>query len=132
MPSATRNTNTNSGSEVSAPAKPNTCLNSSALRPRAAVNDSTTVAIRTSGATTARSSSIRIRNTTSSTTGMISRLSEDAARAVSSTIAVPPPTWASAPGTACTASRTRSTVSLAAWLSGGSASVPCRNASPPR
>ena len=43
------------------------------------MNDSTTVATSTSGATSARSSSIRMRNTTSSTTGMISRLSAVAA-----------------------------------------------------
>ena len=39
-------------------------------------------------------------------------------------MAVPPPTFASASGTWCTTSRTRSTVSLAAWLSGGALGVP--------
>jgi hypothetical protein len=44
----------------------------------------------------------------------------------SSAVAVTPPTRALPPGTACTADRTRSIVSYAAWLSGGAASVPSR------
>ena len=41
-------------------------------------------------------------------------------------VAVPPPTTALAPGTACIADRTRSMVSYAAWLSGAAVSVPSR------
>ncbi len=98
--------------------------------PSAAAYDSTTVAISTSGAVTARSSTARISSTTPSTSGMIARLSFPAARPASSTTAVLPPTLASAPGTACTAARTRSTVSLAAWLSGGSVRVARNSACP--
>ena len=71
MPSATRNTNTNSGIDTSAPANENRWRNASADRPSAVVKDSTTVPISTSGATTARSSSARMISTTSSTSGMI-------------------------------------------------------------
>ena len=110
MPSATRNTKTNSGNEVSAPPKPKTWSKTSALTPSAATNDSTTVAISISGATIARSSSARMRNTTTRTTGMIRFRSCAAARWTSRLIAVLPPTSASAPGTACTAARTRSIV----------------------
>ena len=44
--------------------------------------------------------------------------------------AVLPPTIASAPGTACTAVRTRPIVLNAAWLSGAEVSVPCSQAWP--
>ncbi len=71
MPRATRNTKTNSGNEVSAPPKPKTWSNTSALTPSAAANDSTTVAISMIGAISARSSSARMRNTTARMTGMI-------------------------------------------------------------
>ena len=71
MPSATRNTNTNSGNEVSAPPNPNTWLKKKALTPRAAAKDSTTVAVRISGATSARSSSARMMNTTTRMSGMM-------------------------------------------------------------
>ncbi len=54
---------------------------------------------------------------------MISRLSCVVALSMSSRAAVPPPTWASASGTACTASRTRSTVCFAASLSAGAVMV---------
>ena len=54
---------------------------------------------------------------------MISMLSWVVALSMSSRAAVPPPTWASASGTACTASRTRSTVCFAASLSAGSVMV---------
>ena len=43
-----------------------------------------------------------------------------------------PPTLASAPGTACAASRTWVTVLYAAWLSGGTDSVPCSSTRPSR
>ena len=43
-----------------------------------------------------------------------------------------PPTLASAPGIACTAARTRLTSAYAAWLSGGTASVPCISTRPSR
>src|SRR5437773_12438186 len=49
MPRATRNTNANSGKVVSAPPNPNTWLKKKALTPRAATNESTTVAVRISG-----------------------------------------------------------------------------------
>ena len=61
----------NSGTEVSAPANPNRCRNTSADRPSAAPKDSTTVPISTSGATIARSSRPRMIITTPSTSGMI-------------------------------------------------------------
>ena len=64
MPSATRNTNTNSGNEVSAPPKLNTWVKTKALTPSAAAKDSTTVTISTIGATIARSSRPRMMNTT--------------------------------------------------------------------
>src|SRR4029079_1393438 len=105
MPSATRNTNTNNGNDASAPANPNTYLNSSELMPRAAPKDSTTVATRISGAVTARSRTIRTSSTTSSTIGMITRLSRLDAFSTSSRNAVAPPTSASEPGSACTALR---------------------------
>ena len=126
MPSATRNTNTNSGNEVSAPPKSNTWSKNSALTPSAAANDSTTVAISMTGATSARSSSARMTNTTTRTIGMIRFRSCAAARWTSRLTAVLPPTSASAPGTACTAARTRSMVAYAAWLSGAEVSVPSR------
>ena len=71
MPRATRNTNTNSGIAVSAPAKPNTCRNTNADSPSAAPNDSTTVPMSRSAATTERSSNPRMIITTTSTSGMI-------------------------------------------------------------
>ena len=91
MSSATRNTKTNSGIPVSAPAKPNTCLKNSAEMPRAEANDSTTVAISTSGATIARSSRPRMRNTTPRISGMSRSRSWAAAVSTSLLIAVPPP-----------------------------------------
>ena len=67
----------------------------------------------------ARSSSTRMRSTTTSTIGMIrfrscvgGALHVQVDRGAAAD-------HASAPGTACTAARTRSTVSYAAWLSGG-------------
>ena len=57
-------------------------------------------------------------NTAIRTIGMISLLSAAEASCTSLLIAVLPPTSASAPGTACTASRTRSTVSNASVESG--------------
>ncbi|MNW56713.1 hypothetical protein D3C74_344460 [compost metagenome] len=96
---------------MSAPSNPNTYVNTSALTPRAAVNDSTTVATRMSGAVIARRSSARMTRTVSRMIGMMSMLSAAEARWTSSVIALAPPTRASASGTAWTASRTRSTVS---------------------
>src|SRR5690349_19683184 len=55
MPRATRNTNANNGNPGSEPAKSKTYSNSSAEMPSAALNDSTTVPSRLSGAATARS-----------------------------------------------------------------------------
>ena len=83
MPSATRNTKANSGNPGSDPAKPKTYSKSSAEMPSAAPNDSTTVAIRMSGASSARSRPMRISSTTSSTSGMITQLSRTEAILVS-------------------------------------------------
>ncbi len=91
--------------------------------PSAAANDRITVPMSSSGAIRARSSTQRISSTTTSTSGMISTLSCVVALSMSSRAAVPPPTRASASGTACTASRTRSTVCLAASLSAGAVMV---------
>ena len=70
MPRATRKTKTNKGTTVRA-LKPNTLSNTTALTPSAATNDSTTVAIRITGAKTALSSRPRMMNTTSRISGMI-------------------------------------------------------------
>ena len=78
------------------------------------------------GATSARSSSMRITNTTARMTGMIRLRSCAAARWTSRLTAVLPPTRASAPGTACTAARAASMVAYAAWLSGAEVSVASR------
>ena len=83
MPRATRKTKANSGNDASAPANPKTYSNNSTEMPIAAPNDSTTVAIRISGAVRARSSMTRISSTTSSTIGMITRLSRVEATLVS-------------------------------------------------
>src|SRR5260370_25308 len=71
MPRATRNTNARSGKFASAPAKSNTWWNTRLLTPRAAPNDSTTVAMSSSGATTARSTSAGMRKTMLSTPALI-------------------------------------------------------------
>ena len=101
---------TYSGNEVSAPPNPNTWLKKNALTPRAAANESTTVAIRISGATSARSSRARMTSTTARISGMTRLRSCASARCSSRVVAVVPPTTALAPGTACTADRTRSIV----------------------
>src|SRR5215467_11253348 len=132
MPRATRNTYTSSGKVVSAPPKPNTWSKKNALTPRAAANDSTTVAVRISGATSARSKIARMTSTTPRISGNSSLLSCAEARLTSRMTAVWPPTRAWPPGTACTLERTRSMVLYAAWLSGGLVSVPCRNTCPAR
>jgi len=85
MPRATRNTNANSGNPGSACAKPElfskiptrvkTSVKISVEIPRAAPNESTTVPIRISGASSDRSSRIRISSTTTRTIGMITLLS---------------------------------------------------------
>ena len=91
MPSATRNAYTSSGKVVSAPPKPKTWVKKKALTPSAAANDSTTVAVRISGATSARSRMAKITNTTARISGRTSVLSCAAARATSRLIAVSPP-----------------------------------------
>jgi hypothetical protein len=101
-------------------------VNSSELAPSAAVNESTTVASRITGATIARSNSARITTTTSSTSGMITLRSWFTARSMSTNVAVVPPTSASASGTACTDARTRSTVAAAAGESAASVGVPSK------
>lgn len=126
MPRATRKTKTKSGNAVSSPSKPKRCRKASALTPSAAAKDSTTVPISTSGAIRARSSRARITSTTTRITGMSSSLSRRAALLASTIVAVPPPTLASAPGTACRVVRARATVSLAAWLSGAAVVVASR------
>ena len=83
MPRATRNTNANSGNPGSDPAKPKTYSKSRAEMPSAAPKESTTVAIRISGATSARSSPMRISSTTTRTSGMITQLSRSEAILVS-------------------------------------------------
>lgn len=59
-----------------------------------------------------------MRKTTASTSGITTLRSWACASVFSCAIAVGPPTWASASGTACTAARMRSTVRAAAALSG--------------
>ncbi len=83
MPSATRNTKAKSGKPGSDPANPKTYSKSSAEMPSAAPKDSTTVAIRISGATSARSRPMRMSSTTPSTSGMITLLSRSEAILVS-------------------------------------------------
>src|SRR5436305_1710369 len=100
MPSATRNTKANSGKPGSAPAKWNTCSNTSALTPSAAPKDSSTVRISSTGATSARSSSARTTRMTASTIGMIRFRSCRDAWSVSYCTAAWPPTRPSAPGPA--------------------------------
>jgi hypothetical protein len=85
-----------------------------ALTPRAAAKESTTVAVRINGATSARSNSPRMTSTTTRMSGTMRLRSCAEARSTSSAVAVTPPTRASAPGTAWTADRTRSMVSYAA------------------
>ena len=87
-----------------------TYWNTSALKPSAAPNDSTTVPISSSGATIARNSTTRMRNTITSTSGITILLSCRFASWTSQLTAALPPTRASASGIAWTASRTRSTV----------------------
>ena len=60
---------------MSAPPKLNTLLKKSALIPRDAANDSTTVRISMIGATSARRSRARMTNTTAKMIGMIRFLS---------------------------------------------------------
>ncbi len=95
-----------------------------------AANDSTTVAMSSSGATNARSSSASTANTTTSTIGMITVRSRSEVVRVSSCSAVDPPTKASAPSTACTDSRSRSTVAMASSESAASDSVALMRTSP--
>ncbi len=126
MPSATRKTKTNSGKALSSAWKWNRYRKTSELSPSAAAKESTTVPISSSGATTARSSRASTSSTTTSTIGMIVKSSCREARWVSTTTAVFPPTSARAPGTACSAARTRSTVSWAALLDGSLLISPVR------
>src|SRR3954465_13167341 len=83
-----------------------------------------TVPIRTSGATTARSSAVRIRNTTTSTIGGVTFESQAAASRTSNSTALAPPT--SVPGAAlCAASRIGSIRSKASVEYGGGFSTAC-------
>ena len=104
MPSATRNTNANSGNDWSAPAKWKTWVNTNPHTPRVAANDSTTVAISSSGASSARSSSGEHheddhQHDRDDQVPVV----PDRGVCTSRVVAVLPPTSASAPGTACTA-----------------------------
>ena len=65
--------------------------------PSAAANDRITVPISSSGAISARSSRIRMRSTTTSAIGMITRVSRDAAWRTSYSIADGPPTSDASP-----------------------------------
>ena len=76
---------------------PNTCVNTSEEAPSANAKDSTTVPITYSGATTARSSRIRMPRISASTSGTISFASRASARWLSCSSAVIPPTSASPP-----------------------------------
>ncbi len=111
MPSPTRNTNAYSGSDGSIPAKPKTTSKTTRLKPSDAAKESTTVAISSSGATTARSSRMRIRNTTVSAIGGIRMLSRAAAVRTSRSIADGPPTSTSSPPASFTATRSGSMMS---------------------
>ena len=89
------------------------------------------MAIRSSGETSARSSTISTIMTTTRTSGMITLLSRIDACSMSALMAEPPPTSASAPGTACTAVRTSSTAANAALDVGSSVSGTEMSATPP-
>ena len=77
--------------------EPKTTSKTTALTPSAAPKDRITVPISSSGATIARSSSTRMRKTIRSAIGTISRVSRRAASALSSAIAVWPPTSTPSP-----------------------------------
>jgi len=106
-------------------------LNTSAHTPSVAANESTTVTMSSSGATNARSSTASTTRITASTIGMITTRSRLDASETSRLIALKPPTFASAPGVACTVERGRCTVSYAAGESGAEASVASIRTSPP-
>lgn len=82
--------NANSGNEASAPAKPNTCSNTSWQTPRVAMNESTTVSKRMPAAKMLRSNKPRMIPIINNTIGMINRLSWRDAKSVSYWTAVPP------------------------------------------
>ena len=123
MPSATRKMKASRGSDGSAPSNPRRRSKAKALAPSAAANDTITVTISTSGATTARSSSPRITSTTSRTRGMTTLRSRADALARSRLWALWPPTTASAPSTAWTLSRSRSMAARSSGLSGAPSRV---------
>ena len=119
MPSATRNTNANSGTAGSAPGKLNTWLKTNADTPRAAPKDSTVATVSSSAATSDRSSRMRTSSTAPRITGMINRRSLANVSTVSIWMAVLPPTriWSPYSGMACSASRTARTAFSASSLS---------------
>ena len=95
-----------SGNPGSLPGKPKTTSNTTAPTPSAAAKLSTTVAMSSSGATSARSRNARITNTITSAIGTSSFVSDSVATRRSRSTADGPPT--SAPGAASwTASRSR-------------------------
>ena len=89
--------NAKRGNDGSLPAKPKTTSKTTNPTPSAAANERITVPIRTSGATSARSRTIRIRKTTASAIGGISFESWAAATRRSRSIAVGPPISTSSP-----------------------------------
>ena len=105
MPSATRKTKANSGSEGSAPGKPKITSKTTEPTPIAAAKDTITVPISRSGSVSARSSATRIRKTTSTAIGMMSRVSRAADWRKSCSTAVGPPTSVLWPPARLTTSR---------------------------
>ena len=117
MPNATRNTKANSGNDGSALAKWNTWLNTNAHTPSVAMNESTTVAMRITGAISARSTTANTSRITSRMIGMISARSCREASCTSRLTADWPPTSASAPSMWDTAERSFRMVSYAGCVS---------------
>ena len=85
----------------------------------------------TSGATTARSSSMSTSSTIASTSGMTTSRSRCAVSCTSMFVAVKPPTRASAPGTACTVRRRSPITARACGDSGAASSVARIRTRPP-
>ena len=92
-------------------------------RPSAASEDSSVALITSAGATSDRSTTIRMRNTTSRMSGAIRVRSRTLPSEVSTASATEPPTSASAPGTASTASRSATTLSSERSVAGAASRV---------
>ena len=97
--------NANSGNDGSTPAKPKITSKITSEIPSAAANDRITVPISSSGATSDRSSRIRIEKTTTSAIGMITFVSRAAAWRTSYSTADGPPTSMSSPPASFAAAR---------------------------